>query len=186
MLRYLGLEFVLNGSLTLLVAAAQAIDVATLALRRASGPAVAQDVGGALDAGQGRGSLILKILCRVGGAASPRREPGDLVDAVESVQAHPHLVPNVHGLRRLGRVAIHPHVTGAAGRSGLAARLREPHRPHPTIHPHAHAPSLPRSRLLSPTLLLAARGRKSTTRRSGVVELRPLDERGPGPGRMEV
>ena len=130
-----------------LLAAAQAVNLAAIPLRRPAGAAISNDVRRSLDFRRGRRSEILEEhggFCR---AAAPGRERCHPVDLLEAVQAHAHDVAHADRLGGLRGGVVDAHVAGLHCRRGLAARLREAHRPDPRINSNRHAPSILRGRL---------------------------------------
>ena len=121
------------------VATAQFVDVAPFALGGPAGAAIPDHGSWPIDPCQRRRSEIFEILGRFGRAAAAGRQTGDPVDLVETVQARPHFVADLDLLRGLRRVAVDAHVTASAQGRGLAAGLREPNGPDPTVNTYAHA-----------------------------------------------
>lgn len=83
------------------------------------------------------------MLCCLRGRSALRRQAGDPIHPVETVQAHPHLVTDIHRLCGFRGLTVNANVSGTAGGGSLTASFRESHRPHPAVDTNAHSLSVP-------------------------------------------
>src|SRR5690606_29891781 len=128
----------------LLVAPRQSIDLAALTLRGAPGSAVAvHDRRIELARRRGRGEIGI---CRRSNGRTHALEQQllGLQDLVEPVNAHAHLVANLHRMRGLHRLTIGAHMPATDRRRRRRASLIDAHGPQPHIATHGarfgHAP----------------------------------------------
>ena len=110
------------------------VEVASLALRRATGAALAhRHRRHRLARRWGRRPILRRGRRDLGRHALHDRPTHDQ-DAVEPVQPHANLVARPDRQRRLRPLAVHADMTGAARRGRGRARLARAHGPEPRVH----------------------------------------------------
>jgi hypothetical protein len=117
--------------------AAHAVDLTTIAFRRATGAAITHGDRWLEQVAIGRRrTVILETLGRGRGIDSFRDEPGDVDDSLALVDADFDMIADSHHRRRLRGRSVDAHVAAATGRGGTLAGLGDPHSLQPLVDAH--------------------------------------------------